>query len=527
MKVLVSDIFSAEGLEVFEKAAGIVLDYRPGISPQELLEAVVDVEALVVRSGTQVTAEVFDAAKKLRVVGRAGIGIGNMDIEAANRKGVAIMNTPFGSTTTAAEHSIAMLLSLSRQIPEAHRAIRAGKWEKDRFLGVEISGKILGVIGAGKIGQMVIERALGLKMRVIVHDPYLAEEMIRKVGAEPVNFEELLSRADFITLHVPLTPETHGLLDDRALARVKPGCRIINCAVGGLIDEEALARAISSGRIAGAALDAFDREPPAGDNPLLALDQVVCTPHLRAATVDAQINVTVQVARQIVDFLLRGIVVNAVNVPSISADLLAKIQPYVELAERLGTFQALRGFRGLQSVTIEYAGSVTEHPTRPLTFALIKGLLSPILGPMVNYVNAPHLARERGIRVVERRCDTSDEFSNVIHLNVTSDEGESSVSGALFGEKDYRIVRVDGHHVEAVPSGHILMLHNEDRPGVIGFIGQVLGQAGINIAMMNLSRHKINGRAISLLTVDSKIPEAVLEQLRANPHIISAVQVKL
>jgi D-3-phosphoglycerate dehydrogenase len=527
MKVLVSDIFSAEGLQVFEQAAGILLDYRPGISPQELLEAVVDAEALVVRSGTHVTAEVFEAAQKLRVVGRAGIGVENMDLEAANRKGVAIMNTPFGSTTTAAEHSIAMLLALSRQIPEAHRAIKSGNWEKDRFLGVEITGKILGVIGAGKIGRLVIERALGLKMRVIAYDPYLAEEMTRKIGAEAVELEELLGRADFITLHVPLTPETRGLIDEEALARVKPGCRIINCAAGGLIDEEALARAISDGRVAGAALDAFSQEPPAGDNPLLALDQVICTPHLRAATVDAQINVTVQVARQIVDFLQKGIVVNAINVPSISADLLAKIRPYVELAERLGTFQALRGFRGMQSVTIEYAGSVAEHPTRPLTFALLKGLLAPILGPMVNYVNSPYLARERGIKIIERRCDTSDEFSNVIHLTVTCDEGESSVSGALFGEKDYRIVRVDGHHVEAVPCGHILVLHSEDRPGVIGFIGQVLGQAGTNIAMMNLSRHKINGRAISLLTVDSKISEPVLEQLRANPHIISAVQVNL
>lgn len=527
MKVLVSDIFSAEGLAVFENAAGLELDYRPGVSRTELLEAVTDAEALVVRSGTQVTAEVFEAAKLLKVVGRAGIGIENMDLEAANRKGVAIMNTPFGSTTTAAEHSIAMLLALSRQIPEAHRALKEGKWEKDRYLGVEISGKTLGVIGSGKIGQLVIERAMGLKMRVIAYDPYLAEDMIRKIGAEPVELDELLAQADFISLHVPLTPETHGLFDKEALGKVKPGVRIINCAAGGLIDEEALAQAILEGRVAGAALDAFNQEPPERDNPLLALEQVICTPHLRSATIDAQVNVTVQVARQIVDFLQKGIVVNALNMPSISAELRAKIMPYIELAERLGTFQTLRGFRGLQSVTIEYAGSVTEHPTRPLTFALLKGLLAPILGPMVNYVNAPHLARERGIKIIERRCDTSDEFSNVIHLSVTCDEGESSVSGALFGERDYRIVRVDGHHVEAEPRGHILVLHNEDRPGVIGHIGHVLGEAGINIAMMNLSRRKIKGRAISLLTVDSKIPEPVLEQLRANPHINSAVQVKL
>jgi D-3-phosphoglycerate dehydrogenase len=527
MKVLVSDIFSTEGLAVFEKAAGIELVYRPGISPRELLEAVTDVEALVVRSGTQITAEVLDAARTLKVIGRAGIGIENMDLEAANRKGVVVMNTPFGSSTTAAEHTIAMLLALSRQIPEAHRAIKNGSWDKDRFLGVEISGKTLGIIGSGKIGQLVIERALGLKMRVVVCDPYLADDMIRKLGADPVDFEGLLEESDFISLHVPLTPETLGIIGEEALTRVKPGCRIVNCATGGLIDEDALARAISEGRVAGAALDAFSQEPPAAGNPLLALDKVVCTPHLRASTVDARVNVTVQVARQIVDFLQKGIVVNAINMPSISADLLAKIRPYVELAERLGTFQTLRGFRGMQSVTIEFVGSITDYPTRPLTFALLKGLLAPILGPVVNYVNAPHLARERGIKVIERSCVTSNEFSNAINLSVNSDEGESSVSGALFGENDFRIVRVDGHHVEAEPYGHILVLHNEDRPGVIGFIGQVLGQAGINIAMMNLSRHKINGRAISLLTVDSKIPEPVLEQLRAYPHIISAVQVTL
>ncbi|MEZ4600825.1 MAG: phosphoglycerate dehydrogenase [Syntrophotaleaceae bacterium] len=527
MKVLVSDIFSTEGLAVFENATGIELLYRPGISPAELLNAVTDVEALVVRSGTHVSAEVLEAARNLKVIGRAGIGIENMDLEVANRKGVVIMNTPFGSSTTAAEHTIAMLLALSRQIPEAHRAIKNGNWDKDRYLGVEISGKTLGIIGSGRIGKLVAERALGLKMRVIVCDPYLADDMIRKIGAEPVDFNRLLAEADFISLHVPVTPETIDIIGEEALARVKPGCRIINCAAGGLIDEEALAHAISDGRVAGAALDAFRKEPPSKGNPLLALDKVVCTPHLRAATVDAQVNVTVQVARQIVDFLQKGIVVNAINMPSISSDLLTKIGPYVDLAERLGTFQTLRGFKGMKSVTIEFAGSITDYPTRPLTFALLKGLLTPILGPVVNYVNAPHLARERGIRVIERSCVTSNEFSNVINLSVSSDEGESSVSGALFGENDCRIVRVDGHHVEAEPCGHILVLHNEDRPGVIGFIGQVLGQAGINIAMMNLSRHKINGRAISLLTVDSKIPESVLEQLRAYPHITSAVQVTL
>jgi len=527
MKVLVSDRFSPEGLAVFEQAEGIELAYHPGLSSAELLREVADAEALVVRGGTQVTAEVFAAAGRLKVVGRAGIGIENMDLAAANRKGVVVMNTPFGSTTTTAEHTIAMLMALARQIPEASRSTKAGRWEKDRFLGVEITGKTLGVIGAGKIGRLVVERALGLKMRVVVHDPYLAEEMIRQTGAEPVEFEELLARSDFITIHVPLNAETDGMLGEEALARVKPGCRIINCAMGGLVDEGALYRALVAGRVAGAALDVFAKEPPEQDNPLWTLDQVICTPHLRAATVDAQINVTVQVARQIVDFLQRGEIVNALNVPSVSSELLAQIRPWVNLAERLGSFQAQLCSRGLQSVAIEYAGTVTEHPTGPLTLALLKGLLTPATGSMVNYVNAPHIAQERGIRVIEARSSTTEGFANIIRLTVTCLDGERSVCGAVFGENDYRIVRVDDYHVEAVPEGHILVLHNDDRPGIIGFIGQVLANARVNIAMMNLSRRKIKGRAISLITVDSRIPEAVLTELRSNEHILSAVQIEL
>jgi D-3-phosphoglycerate dehydrogenase len=527
MKVLVSDKFSPEGLKVFEESQGIELVYRPGMSAEDLLEAVADIDALVVRGGTQITEEIFDAAAKLKVVGRAGIGVENMNLAAANRKGVVIMNTPFGSTTTTAEHTIAMLMALARQIPAASQSTKSGLWEKNRFLGVEIAGKTLGVIGAGKIGRLVVERAIGLRMRVVVFDPYLAEDVVRQMGAEQVEFDELLARADFLTLHIPRNHETEGLLNEIALKKIKSGCRIINCAMGGLIDEEALARALDEGRVAGAALDVYAKEPPEKDNPLLAMEQVICTPHLRAATVDAQVNVTVQVARQIVDFLQKGVITNALNVPSVSAELLAEIRPYVELAERLGSFQAQLFPKGLQSITVEYAGSVTDHPTSPLTLALLKGLLTPMLGSMVNYVNAPHLARERGLRVIETKSNTAEGFSNLIRLTVQGADGTRSVSGALFGENDYRIVTVDGYQVEAVPHGHILVLHNDDRPGVIGFIGQVLAEAKINIAMMNLSRHKIEGKAISLINVDSKIPENILDALRANEHILSAVQTKL
>jgi D-3-phosphoglycerate dehydrogenase / 2-oxoglutarate reductase len=527
MKVLVSDKFSPEGLRVFEETPGIELHYHPGLSAEALLGAVADVDALVVRGGTMVTAEVFAAAKRLKVVGRAGIGVENMDLVAANRKGVVVMNTPFGSTTTTAEHTIAMLLALARQIPEASRSTKSGRWEKDRFLGVEIAGKTLGIIGAGKIGRLVIERALALKMHILVFDPYLSEEIVRQMGAEQVEFKELLSRSDFISLHLPLNSETAHIIGPGALARVKPGCRILNCAVGGLVDELALAQAIEAGQVAGAAIDVFAKEPPEADNPLLALDQVICTPHLRAATLDAQVNVTVQVARQIVDFLTRGVVANALNVPAVSSELLAVIRPYLELAERMGAFQAQLCARGLQSMTVEYTGSITDHPTSPLTVALLKGLLTPMLGSMVNYVNAPHLARERGIRVVEARSNTSEGFSNIIKLTVEGASGESSVCGALFGENDYRIVRVNDHHVEAVPDGHLLVLHNEDRPGVIGFVGQLLAKANINIAMMNLSRRKIKGRAMLMINVDSPVPEAILAEMRANEAILSATQVHL
>ncbi len=527
MKVLVSDKFSPEGLRVFEETPGLELHYHPGLSAEALLEAVADVDALVVRGGTQVTAEVFAAARRLKVVGRAGIGVENMDLVAANRKGVVVMNTPFGSTTTTAEHTIAMLLALARQIPEASRSTKAGNWEKDRFLGVEIAGKTLGIIGAGKIGRLVAERALGLKMHILVFDPYLSEDVVRQMGAEQVEFKDLLARSDFITLHIPLNSETAHLLGPRALARVKPGCRIVNCAVGGLVDEQALAQAIESGQVAGAAIDVFAKEPPDADNPLLGLPQVICTPHLRAATLDAQVNVTVQVARQIVDFLARGTVVNALNVPAVSSELLAAIRPYLDLAERLGAFQAQICARGLQSMTVEYAGSITDHPTGPLTLALLKGLLTPMLGSMVNYVNAPHLARERGIRVVEARSSVSEGFSNMIKLSVDGASGESSVCGTLFGEHDYRIVRVNDHHVEAVPDGHLLVLHNEDRPGVIGFIGQLLARANINIAMMNLSRQRVKGRAMMMINVDSPVPEEVLAELRTNEAILAATQVHL
>lgn len=527
MKVLVSDKFSDEGLKVLEEAPGITLDYQPGLSAEQLLQAVADADALIVRSGTHVTEDVFRAAGKLKVVGRAGVGTENLDLEAANRKGVVIMHTPFGSTTTTAEHTIAMVFALARRIPSASQSTKSGHWESERFVGIEVAGKTIGIVGAGKIGRLVIERALALKMKPIVYDPYLAAETMRRLGGEQVEFDELLARSDFLTLHTPLNAETANLLDEESLAKVKPGCHVINCATGGLIDEAALADAVRSGRVAGAAIDVFAKEPPGSDNPLLGLEQVICTPHLRTATRDAQVNITVQIANQVIDFLQKGIIVNAVNVPSIKADLLSILRPHIELAERLGSFIAQLHGKGLEEVHLEYAGTVADHPVEPLSMAALKGILTPMIGPEANYINAPHLARERRIRVTETRSQSNRGFASMIRLSIVGSSGEHTVCGAMFGESDYRIVRVDGCSVEALPDGHILVLQNEDRPGIIGFIGQVLGKADINIAGMNLSRQSVDGHAVSLINVDSCIPDATLDELRAHPHIISASQIVL
>ncbi|MEJ2200819.1 MAG: NAD(P)-dependent oxidoreductase, partial [Desulfuromonadaceae bacterium] len=409
----------------------------------------------------------------------------------------------------------------------AYAATKTGEWENHKYLGLDIAGRTLGIIGAGKIGRMVVERALALRMRVLVHDPYLSEELARQLGAELVELDTLLSRSDFISLHVPLNLETEGLIGEEALNKVKRGCHIINCAVGRLVDEQALATALRDGRVAGAALDVFANQPPGKDHPLLHFDQVICTPHMRASTRDAQVNVTVQTAHQIIDFLQKGIIVNAINVPSINAEMRSFIRPYAELAERLGAFQAQRCARRIKEITVEYAGNVTSLPLEILTMCLLKGFLTPIIGPMVNFVNAAQRTRERGIRVIEAKSGSAEGFTNSIRLTVTGEDGIHSATGAVFAADDFRIVRVDDYHVETIPEGYMLILHNNDRPGVIGFVGQTLAQAGINIALMNLSRRKIQGKAISLINVDSRIPDPLLDALRNSEHILSAVQVKL
>nr|WP_320048672.1 phosphoglycerate dehydrogenase [uncultured Desulfuromonas sp.] len=527
MQVLISDNFSSAGLKLFEEAEGISADYQPGITRDKLLEIIPHYDALVVRGGTTVSKAIIEAGQRLKIIARAGIGVENIDMEAANSQGIVITNTPLGSTTTIAEHAIAMMLSLARLIPPAHQSMSQGKWLPGNFLGSDINGKTLGVIGGGKIGRRVIEYARGLHMHVNLYDPYLSEEVITRLGASKVSLEELLAAADFISLHLPLTLETEHILNADTFSRVKPGCRLINCALGGLINESDLVEALNNGTLAGAALDTFATEPPAPDNPLLHMENVICTPHLRAATVDAQTNVTVQAAQQVIDFLTDSTVRNALNVPSISVDHLEAMRPYLDMAERMGLFLAQMLRMPFNSIMIEYSGDLTTHPMEPLTMTILKGLLTPIIGARVNYVNAPHVVRERGITVTETRRNVADGFSNMIQLTVSGDQGQQSVRGAIFNNQECRIIGVDDYAIETIPSGHLLVVRNQDRPGVIALLGRLLADAGINVALMNLSRRKTSGDAMCLVTVDHKIPEQVMEELRQSDSILSAVQIDL
>ncbi|MEE8500764.1 MAG: phosphoglycerate dehydrogenase [Kiloniellales bacterium] len=522
-KVLITDELSAHALEVF-RARGIEVEVAVGLGPQELIERIGAYDGLAVRSATKVSAEVIAAGTRLKVIGRAGIGVDSIDVEAATQRGIVVMNTPGGNAVTTAEHTIAMLFALAREIPAADRSTRAGKWEKSRFMGVELTGKTLGVIGCGNIGAIVAERALALRMRVVVYDPYLSPERSRDLGVEKLALDELLARADFITLHVPMTEETRGMIDAAALAKTKRGVRIINCARGGLVVEEDLKAAIESGQVAGAALDVFALEP-ARDNPLFAMDQVVATPHLGAATSEAQEKVALQIAEQMSDYLLTGAVSNAINMPSMSAEEAERLKPYMTLAELLGSFAGQLTQTGLKGVAIEYEGEAAALNCRPLTQVALAGLLAPILDS-VNMVNAPALARERNIDVTETKHERDCDYQTLLRLTVTTERGPRSVSGTLFGGDKPRLVEIKGIAIEAELGPHMLYIANEDRPGLIGALGKTLGDARVNIATFHLGRAERGADAIALLELDEPISPQVLERVRALPHIKQAHALK-
>lgn len=526
-KVLVSDSLAKEGIEVFKKVPGIEVDVKTGLKPDELKAIIGQYDALAVRSATNVTSDIIAAASRLKVIGRAGIGVDNVDLPAATARGIVVMNTPGGNTTTTAEHTIALMMSLARWIPQANATTKAGKWEKKKFMGVELFNKVLGIIGLGNIGAIVADRALGLKMRVIAFDPFVTPEKAQAMGVELASLEEIWAKADFITVHTPLTEKTRGLINKAAFEKMKKGVRIINCARGGIVEEQDLYDAIKSGKVAGAAFDVFVEEPVPSNHPLLSLDEVIVTPHLGASTDEAQVNVSVAIAEQIVEFLTTGGVRNAVNMPSVSPDKLPALRPYILLAERMGSFQSQLAQGSVKKIMVEYAGDVVSLGVEPLTVAVAKGFFSPITEG-VNYVNAPLIARERGIEISESKSSKAEDFASTISLRALTDQGEHVLVGALFGKNDPRIVRIDDFLVEALPQGTIVLIENKDVPGVIGAVGTTFAQEGINIVQMYVGRNpNAIGTALEVVLVDNPMTEPQLDRLRKLPNIVAARQVVL
>jgi D-3-phosphoglycerate dehydrogenase len=516
VKVLISDKMDPKAAEIF-RARGIQVDEITGKTKEELIAIIGEYDGLAIRSATKVTKEIIAAAKNLKVVGRAGIGVDNVDIPAASAAGVVVMNTPFGNSITTAEHAIALMFALARQLPEADASTQAGKWEKNRFMGVELTSKTLGLIGAGNIGSIVAERARGIKMKVVAYDPFLTPERAIDMGVEKVTLDELLARADFITLHTPLTDQTRNILSRENIAKTKKGVRIINCARGGLIDEAALKDALDSGQVGGAALDVFVEEP-ATNSPLFNTPNFISTPHLGASTSEAQVNVAIQVAEQLSDFLLDGGVTNALNMPSLSAEEAPKLKPYMALAERLGSLIGQLAHDNLTKISIEVEGAAAELNIKPITGAVLAGLMSRY-SDTVNMVNAPFLAKERGLDVREVRHDREGDYHTLVRVSVQTEEGEKSVAGTLFGNASPRLVEIFGIKVEADLAGDMLYIVNEDAPGFIGRLGSSLGDAGINIGTFHLGRRGSGSEAVLLLSIDSPIPEPVLWTLSKLPGV--------
>ncbi len=511
-KVLVSDKLSPTAVEIFRNN-GIEVDFRPEVGKDkvELLKIIGDYDGLAIRSATKVTEKILRNAERLKVIGRAGIGVDNIDIPAASRKGVIVMNTPFGNSITTAEHAITLMMSLARQIPEANASTQAGKWEKSRFMGVEVTNKTLGLIGCGNIGSIVADRARGLKMKVMAYDPYLSEERAEALGVNKVELDELLANADFITLHVPLTDKTRMILNADAIAKTKKGVRIINAARGGLVDEAALAEAIKSGHVAGAALDVFEVEP-ATDSPVFGLPNVVCTPHLGAATTEAQENVAIQVAEQMSDYLLNGAVTNAINMPSISAEEAPVLAPFVKLAQHLGAFVGQMTDEPIEAINILYDGAVAEMNTGAINAAAIAGVMAAA-NPDVNMVSAPVVAKERGINISTTTQEKSGVFDSYVKLTVKTPTTERTIAGTVFSDKKPRFIQIKGITIDAEVGRHMLYTTNKDVPGIIGVLGGVLGENGVNIANFTLGRSDVGKDAIALLYVDQPVSDDVIAKL--------------
>jgi D-3-phosphoglycerate dehydrogenase len=525
-RVLVSDSLPSQGLEILQAGEGIQVDVKTGLKPDELKSIIGAYDALVVRSATKVTAEVIEAGVNLKVIGRAGIGVDNVDVPAATKRGIVVMNTPAGNIVTTAEHAVALMMSLVRMVPQATMSMKQGDWEKKKFQGRELCGKTLGVVGLGNIGSIVADRALGLKLKVAAYDPFISPEHAAKMGVELVSLDELFQRSDIVTIHVPLVAETRNLVGRAAFEKMKTGAFLVCAARGGIVDEDALLEALDSGKLAGAALDVFSQEPP-GRSPLVLHEKVICTPHLGASTAEAQLAVSVQVAEQIADYFRDGTIRNAVNIPSVPPEVLQQMRPYLDMAHSLGRLQAQLGVEGLQSVELEYSGKAAEGRIGLLTASALSGLLSSSLGAAVNLVNAPVVARERGLKVSETTARNGEDYTALIRLKVHSAEKTSSLAGAIFGRREPRIVEIDGIGIEAIPRGHMLVFWNWDRPGLVGNIGATLGKHAINIGQLQFGREAPGGKAVTMVNVDSSVADAVLDELRQIPNVISVTRAQL
>jgi len=520
LKVLVLDGVAEEGLLPLRQEPGLEVDVRGRMDEDELCAVIGGYDGLIVRSATRVTARVLAAAGRLKVVGRAGVGVDNIDLEAATRLGVVVVNAPDGNTVAAAEHTLAMMLALARFLPQACGFLREGRWEKKAFVGVELKGKTLGILGLGRIGSEVARRALAMEMRVVAYDPFINEDKARMLGVGLLPLDDVLSRADFLTCHLPLTRDSYHIVGERALGLVKPGVRLVNCARGGIVDEAALLRALESGRVAGAALDVFEKEP-AADNPLLRLPNVIATPHLGASTKEAQLSVAVDVAREVAAALAGRPVKNTVNVPAISRETLVLLKPFLNLAEKLGRLLSQTADGRLKKVEATYSGELLQYDVAPLTTAVVKGLLDPILQERVNYVNATLLAKSRGIEVVSV-SGTDGGYNNLITVRATTDREERTAAATAFGGSDCRLVSLDGYRVDAVPEGHLLYISHLDRPRMIGQVGNLIGSHGINIATMQVGRRAAGGKAIMLLQVDAEVPEEILLEITRIEGVLAA-----
>jgi len=525
-KVLISDPLSEFGIQQLLDATDVEVVRKTNLSPSDLLDIIGDYDALLVRSQTQVTADVFAAGKKLKAVGRAGVGVDNIDINAATQAGVPVINAPDGNTISTAEHSFAMLMAVARNIPQAHKKLADGTWDRKSFQGVELNKKILGIIGMGRIGSEVAKRAKAFGMTVMGYDPFMTEERAQKMGITNATVDEICRQADFITVHTPLTKETRHIISSREFAKMKDGVRLINCARGGIIDEKALYEAITTGKVAGVALDVYEEEPPV-DNPLIGLPQVVHTPHLGASTVEAQENVAVDVSEEILKALRGQPFKNAVNLPPIPADVMEKVQPYFTLGEKLGHFLAQVTVGSVSEIEIKYSGELTDVDTAPLTRTVLKGVLSFRLGEGVNYVNAPLLAKVRDITVTERKTAQNRGFTNLLTVTLKTSQETRTVAGTRLNGYGARIVKIDDYAIDVAPEGYLLYIHHNDRPGVIGRVGSILGTNGVNIATMQVGRRDIGGDAIMMLSVDKPLTAELLDTMGELPEVKSVTQIEL